>query len=79
MLEWLPAQEKTIFVKEGISLWLSRVVPILVEYLTRAEDKDKIETHLHNVELLAKELVLHDFHEYPEWKTLLESIVDPKK
>ncbi|KOB73413.1 Uncharacterized protein OBRU01_10771 [Operophtera brumata] len=76
LLEWLPAQEKSLFVIEGISLWLSHVVPILVEFLTTSEDKEKTETHLHHVELLTKELVLHDYFEFPEFPLCIKALFE---
>nr|XP_026495362.1 telomere-associated protein RIF1 isoform X1 [Vanessa tameamea]XP_026495363.1 telomere-associated protein RIF1 isoform X1 [Vanessa tameamea] len=73
LLKILPPEKKTVFVKEGISIWFSKIVPTIVSV------NSSMPHVLEALELLTEELVYIDYADNPQWRVVLECIYTPQK
>ncbi|XP_046965286.1 telomere-associated protein RIF1 [Vanessa cardui] len=73
LLKILPPEKRTAFVKEGISIWFSKIVPTIVSVTSSTPHV------LEALELLTDELVHIDYADNPQWRVVLECIYTPQK
>ncbi|KAG6442762.1 telomere-associated protein RIF1 isoform X2 [Manduca sexta] len=72
----LPSDKKTEFVKSGMNLWFSKVIPAIVSSASCSSD----DTHLLDLlETLTDVLLTLNYMENPRWINILECICNPNK
>ncbi|CAG9585278.1 unnamed protein product [Danaus chrysippus] len=72
LLKILPPDKKTTFVKEGLNIWFSKIVPTVMLCPT---NKSVLET----LELLTEEIVKFEYMDNQHWKNILTCIYTPQK
>lgn len=82
LLKILPKEKKSVFVKENLPIWFSKVIPTCVLYvsnLAASAMESPNCTALETLECLTDELVPINYSENAEWVEMLESIYNPSK
>ncbi|XP_013146218.1 PREDICTED: telomere-associated protein RIF1-like isoform X2 [Papilio polytes] len=77
LLKILPPDKKATFVKEGIEIWFSKVVPTVMASVKTAAVKNAMAVE--TLEMLAEELIRFDYSNNPTWLVVLECIYTPHK
>lgn len=77
LLKILPPDKKATFVKEGIEIWFSKVVPTVMASVKTAAVKNAMAVE--TLEMLAEELIQFDYSNNPTWLVVLECIYTPHK
>ncbi|XP_041977042.1 telomere-associated protein RIF1 [Aricia agestis] len=78
LLKILPPDRRRQFVKHGVSVWFSKIVPTVVLYVNSANanaDYKPVEA----LEMLTEELVHIDYVDNPQWQIVLECIYTPQR
>ncbi|XP_073943832.1 uncharacterized protein isoform X2 [Choristoneura fumiferana] len=71
LLKILTPDKKTIFVKKGLAVWFSKIVPCVMFNCGT--------TSLEALEMLTEELVKLDYSKNPHWLSILDNIYNPNK
>ncbi|CAK1581768.1 unnamed protein product [Parnassius mnemosyne] len=77
LLKILPPDKKTLFVREGVGVWFSKVVPTVMAFATSVNTKNTMP--IETLEMLTEELVAIDYADHPNWQMVLECIYTPHK
>ncbi|OWR54204.1 hypothetical protein KGM_208111 [Danaus plexippus plexippus] len=72
LLKILPPDKKATFVKEGLNIWFSKIIPTVMLCPT---NKNVLET----LELLTEEIVKFEYTDNQHWKNVLTCIYTPQK
>lgn len=72
LLKILPPEKRATFVKEGIDVWFSKIIPFIS--ITSA-----LPQVLEVVELLTQDLVAFEYGDNIHWRAILENIYTPQK
>lgn len=72
LLKILPPEKRATFVKEGVNIWFSKIIPFIsiISALPQVLDV---------VEMLTEDLVHIDYSDNPHWRSVLENIYTPQK
>ncbi|XP_050345530.1 uncharacterized protein LOC126770275 [Nymphalis io] len=73
LLKFSQPKEKAIFVKAGVGIWFSKVIPVIVCM------NSSFPHLLEALELLTEELLHIDYADNPHWRVVLECIYTPQK
>lgn len=79
LLQILPPEKKAIFVKENISTWFSKIIPVIVHYVSLSLTNGTHCKPLETLESLTKEILPIDYSQHPHWVEILECIYNPQK
>ncbi|CAH2073622.1 unnamed protein product, partial [Iphiclides podalirius] len=77
LLKILPPDKRTIFVRDGVGIWFSKIVPTVMSFATNVNGKNTVP--LETLEMLTEELVGIDYLHNPNWKAVLECVHTQQK
>ncbi|XP_047987980.1 telomere-associated protein RIF1 [Leguminivora glycinivorella] len=75
----LTPEKKSTFVKKGLAVWFSRVIPIAMNYfqIQTIGTTPMVISIMELLEMLTEELTSIDYSSNPQWQTVLENIYSP--
>ncbi|CAH2241275.1 jg3336 [Pararge aegeria aegeria] len=81
LLKILPSEQKATFVRNGIKVWFSGLIPFVVQQSVEIEEdnSDTMLNLLETLELLTDELIQFDYLSNDDWQKVLENIHTAKR
>ncbi|XP_063359318.1 telomere-associated protein RIF1 isoform X2 [Cydia amplana] len=75
----LNLEKKSMFVKKGLAVWFSRVIPTAMNYfqIQTIGTTPMVLSIMELLEMLSEELASIDYSTNPQWQTVLENIYSP--